>query len=144
MATEENYTYYSNTTATASSFVTGSGTYNWTTTDPFTYHFVESSPESQSLNYHPSDLPLDFEFIQGKAKGAKFLVSYAFKKSKDPVVFVKNKKDMLLLVSRLWNDEKVDRKTIMVHQISKQFKPKMVKKMEKVVKEVEGVELQSI
>lgn len=51
---------------------------------------------------------------------------------------------MLLLVSRLWNDEKVDRKTIMVHQISKQFKPKMVKKMEKVVKEVEGVELQSI
>ena len=129
---------YTNTTVTSGSTTTASGTYAWTTTDPFTYHYVESSPDSRGMNYRPSDLPADFEPIQGIAKGAKWLVSYAFKKSKDPVVFVKSEKDMLLLVQRLVKDEKVDQKTILIHKISEQFRPSIIEK------KIESVELKPL
>lgn len=134
---------YSTTTSsvTTASVSTASGTYAWYTTDPYGYHYIESTPESSGLNYMPDDVPDVVEPIQGKARGAKWLVSYAFKKSKDPVVFVKNEKDMKLLVERLLKDEKVDKRTILIHKISQQFKPKLVVKREKVVQKVESVEL---
>lgn len=82
-----------------------------------------------------------FEPIQGDPEGAQYIVSYMFKEPKDPVVFVKNKKDMMALVNALLKDDKVDHKTILISKISKQYRPKQVVKTKKVkVKDLELTE----
>ena len=95
-----------------------------------------------SPNYQFSSIPTDLqdevEPISGEPKGAKYLISYAFKKSKDPVVFLKDEKDMKKYLEDLMANDRVDQKTIMIHEIRKQFRPKktIIKKETLVLKEV--------
>ena len=77
-----------------------------------------------ALSFVPSELADDgFEPIQGEPDGAKYLVSYLFKIPKDPVVFLKNIKDMRSLVKELFADKAVDHDSIIIHRISAQYKP---------------------
>ena len=103
------------------------GYYNYAnTTDTTVYNWQPN----YSISYIPADLQDEVEPISGEPKGAKYLISYAFKKAKDPVVFLKDKKDMDKYVEDLLANDRVDHKTIMIHEISKQYKPtkKTVKK----------------
>ncbi len=123
----------SSTTVTSapywSQYETSSGTISWSTegTDGSGWRGAHLVGHAQyNYNYIPSELD-DVEAIQGEPKGAKFLISYAYKKSKDPVIFLQSKKDMIKMLQALWNDELVDRKTILVHEIAKQYKPRVKK-----------------
>ena len=92
--TSTNYT----TTATTWKSGTASSSGTWRITD--TTPWLEN-PSNQRMNFIPRELQNDVEPIQGEPKGAKYLVSYMFKEPKDPVVFLKNEKDMKALVIAL-------------------------------------------
>lgn len=141
-----------NTTATGTgdapywmNYSTTSGTIRWVETAPdgdgsWRGAYLDSRA-SYDYNRIPSDLEDKVLPIQGEPKGAKYLISYAFKKAKDPVVFLKSRQDMIKMVQALWNDEAVDRKTILVHEIARQYRPRMRKV--RVVKIKEEVELEA-
>jgi len=80
-------------------------------------------------NFIPSEVKDAIDFIMGKPGGAKFLISYAYKKAKDPVIFIHSKKAMLIELKKLLKDDRVDKRTVLVSEISRQFKP--TKKMHK-------------
>jgi len=82
-------------------------------------------PNSPSVDYNniPEEVEDAIEAIMGKPGGAKFLISYAYKKSKDPVIFIHSKKAMLKELKKLLKDERVDKRTILVSEIKKQWKP---------------------
>ena len=84
---------------------------------------------------------LEPEPITGVAEGARYLISYELKESKDPVVFIKNKKDLMVELQRLLKDSRVDQDTLLVSQITSQFKPKLVTKRVRVFQTEEHVEL---
>lgn len=99
--------------------------------------------QNQLLSFVPRELADDgFQPIQGNPKGAKYIISYMFKKPKDPVIFVKDEKQMKILVNDLLHDERVDHDSILVSKISAQFKPKrsFIKKLMK----IETLELKKI
>jgi hypothetical protein len=101
------------------------------------------SQQNAPMSFIPRELADDgFEPIQGEPKGAKYIISYMFKKPKDPVIFVKDKKQMEILVNDLLHDDKVDHASIIVSRIAEQFKPKtsFIKKLLK----VESIEYKKI
>lgn len=134
---------------------TPSGQMDWGSSNPYEYAMLQQEKMTLAemrrnlmgqagLSYMPWDAPPEIEPIMGIPKGAKFLVSYAFKKSKDPVVFLKNEKDMEEMVIRLMHDEKVDQSSILISKISEQYTPKKITKEVRVIQKVDGVELKKI
>lgn len=99
--------------------------------------------QNQPLSFIPRELVDDgFEPIQGNPKGAKYIISYMFKEPKDPVIFVKDKKQMEILINDLLHDDKVDHNSIIVSKISQQFRPK--KSFIKKLMRVESIEYKKI
>lgn len=82
-----------------------------------------NSVSASGYSWIPSELEGQVEAIMGKPGGAKFLISYAYKKSKDPVIFIHSKKAMLEELKKLLKDERVDKRTILVSEIKRQWKP---------------------
>ena len=98
------------------------GTY---TTGTSHTHAVTGYWNDQGVDYNwiPAEIKDTIEYIMGKPGGAKFLISYAYKKAKDPVIFIHSKKAMLSELKKLLKDERVDKRTILVSEIVRQWKP---------------------
>jgi len=99
-------------------YQTPSGNMDWVNTNPYEFAHIEQTVHSESLNHIPDEARDEgVEPIQGNPDGARYLISYAFKDDKDPVIFLENKKDMMQMLKRLMEDEKVDHKTIIISRI---------------------------
>lgn len=136
---------YYNARAMLNEEVTPSGLPTYAMRDEFAYLSQQRAQDieyQRRLNYTPWNMPEEVEMIQGNPKGARYLISYAFKEDKDPVVFLKSKKDMMVMLEKIMKDEKVDQKTVLVSQITNQFKPKVVSKRVKIFQTVESIELE--
>ena len=103
-----NYTYTDGTTSTG--WVTGTQVNQWNDAG-IDYSFI------------PQGVRDVVEPIMGRPARAKFIISYAYKKDKDPVIFIKNRKQLIDELKRLMADERVDKRTILVSEIGRQFKP---------------------
>ena len=118
-----NYWFITNTTA--GNWISGSHTW-----PQGAYIYVDGlsyldTLRNERLSFVPKELADEgFEPIQGEPEGARYLVSYMFKESVDPVVFVKLKKEAMALVKELMEDDRVDYSSILVSQIRAQFRPK--------------------
>jgi hypothetical protein len=144
-----------NTTGTSRFYTDGSTTASGTW-QSYDWRYQNSANESwqlmaqrlqsnQQMSYIPQELADEgFEPIQGTPKGAKYLVSYMFKQPKDPVVFLKNEKDMKELVKKLLANKAVDHQSIIIHKISAQYKPKQVSFLKKIVTKVKDIKLNKI
>jgi len=122
--------YYSTTDlnssiTTGTDYTTSSGTLTWTNGSAW----LNADGVEYAYGYIPSEID-NIQPIQGNPDGAKWLISWAYKQ-KDPVCFLKSKTDMLNLLSCLRQDERVIQKSIIIHQISRQFRPKEVRRMKK-------------
>lgn len=86
---------------------------------------IVADGEIIDFNFIPDNAPAETHYIMGIPSGAKFLISYAYKKDpSDPVVFCRSKKEMKKELKKIMKDSKIDKRTILIHQISKRFKPK--------------------
>jgi len=113
-------TVYVNSTTAGSTWDTSATTTQCNSTDT-------------DYNYIPTEVEGVVEWIMGKPAKAKFLISSAYKKKKDPIIFIQNKKSLMKELIKLLQDERVDKRTILISEIKRQWKPtkKLLEKAEK-------------
>jgi hypothetical protein len=104
---------------------TTSGTIEWQNSSVW----LNEPAVEYAYGYIPDELD-NILPIQGNPDGAKWLVSWAYKK-KDPVAFFKSKNDMLKFVLALKKDERVIQKSIIIHKISSQYQAKEIRKLKR-------------
>ena len=112
---------------------------NSTTSGTITWMSDSVWLDTEGIEYIYHYIPDEIEqipAIQGNPDGANWLVSWAYEK-KDPVAFFKSRNDMLKFISVLRKDERVIQKSIIIHKISAQYRPKEVRRLKRLwVKEL--------